>query len=155
PEKPPADRRAIPEQSLLQYKTTMESLHTMNYIAVGLGKNEFTAELYKVLAAYALQKQQPPYVLAGNVLGLADGKPVPREKHFQLDGLKRPLVDLVEVQAVGTVSVGVAGIVGKSLAEEVEKDKLDTSITFEKVNGKNGKQVVDNTGVLKQAVDAL
>src|SRR5205823_13844726 len=56
---------------------------------------------------------------------------------------------------VGTVSVGVAGIVGKSLAEEVEKDKLDTSITFEKVNGKNGKQVVDNTGVLKQAVDAL
>ena len=66
------------EESLLKYKTTMNALRDMGYIAVGAGKTEFAAGLGKITAEYALQKEQPPYTLAGNVVGLSEGKVVPR-----------------------------------------------------------------------------
>lgn len=138
------DKTSMRDQGLLRYKTMMNGLREMGYIAVGVGKTEFSVELDRVLAEYALQKAQPPYLLAGNLLGVANGKPIPLKARFQPPGLNRPLIDLAEVAMVGQVSLGVAGIVGKSLAEEVEKAKYDTSVTF-----------ANNAAILEAAVNAL
>jgi hypothetical protein len=129
----------------------MNSLREMGYIAVGLGKTEFSAEIDKIVGEYALQKEQPPFVLAANLMGLVQGKAVPIANYFPPpQGATRPLIGDLEVAKVGSVSIGVAGLVGKSLAEEVEKDKLDPSVTFVKVNNK-----IDNAGVLKNSIAAL
>jgi hypothetical protein len=139
------DKTSFQDQGLLRYKTTMNALREMGYIAVGVGKTEFTVEIDRVLGEYALQKQQPPFILAGNLMGVAGGKPIPREERFPVPpGANRPMIDLAEVAAVGRVTVGVAGIVGKSLAGEVVKAKFDPSVTF-----------ADNAGVLTSAVKAL
>jgi len=118
------------EESLLKYKTTMNALRDMGYIAVGAGKTEFAAGLSKITAEYALQKEQPPYTLAGNVVGLSEGKVVPRDKFFPAaPGARRPLVGLVEIAAFANVSVGIVGVVGKGV--DAEAAKLDSSIKVE------------------------
>jgi hypothetical protein len=111
---------APPEQTLLKYVTTMNSLREMGYLAVGLGQTEFASGLYPVLAGYALQKEQPPYILAGNVTTTSNGQPIPRDKAFPGPG-KRPMVGLAEIADIGGVLVGVAGVVGKSVFEEAQK----------------------------------
>lgn len=120
----------VEDQGRLKYKVVMNSLREMGYVAVGLGKGDFAAGVDNVLAEYALQKEQPPFVLAGNLLGVADGKPQPREERFpKPPGALRPMVGIAEVAEVGGVPVGVAGVVGKALAEEVKK--IDPGFTFE------------------------
>lgn len=111
---------ASPEQTLQKYLTTMNSLREMGYVAVGLGQTEFAAGLYPVLAGYALQKEQPPFILAGNVTTTSEGKLIPREQAFPGPG-KRPMVGLAEIADVGGVLVGVTGVVGKTVAEEAKK----------------------------------
>lgn len=146
------DKASFRDQGLLRYKTAMLALKEMGYLAIGIGKTEFSVELDRVLGEYALQSQQPPYLLAGNLVGVLDGKIVPRAQRFPSpvkDG--RPLVDLLEVASIGSVPVGVVGLIGKSLAEEIEAEKLDNSVTVIKDN--NGK--VNNAQVLKQAVAEL
>jgi nitrate reductase cytochrome c-type subunit len=147
------EKVTVQEQSLLKYKTMMTALREMNYIAVGVGKTEFKVELEKVLAEYALQKQQPPFTLAGNVLGFFGGKEIPRDQRFPAaaPGATRPMVEDIEVATVGNVQVGVAGVVAKSLATEVENEKLDPSITF----FKNAKGDFNTRGYLKQVVERL
>lgn len=111
-----------PEQSLLKYTATMNALREMGYVAVGVGKTEFNAGLFKVVAQYGLQKEQPPYTLAGNVAGVADGKPVPREAFFPpAPGGTRPLVGLAEVAEIGTAAIGIVGVVGPTVAKDAEK----------------------------------
>jgi 2',3'-cyclic-nucleotide 2'-phosphodiesterase (5'-nucleotidase family) len=126
PEKAP-DKPFHVEHALLRYKTTMNAIREMGYIAVGVGKTEFAIEIDKVLGEYALQKQQPPYILAGNLIGAG----LTREKRFPAPpGAKRPLIDQVEMARVGQVSVGVSAVVGKSIVEEVKKENLDPSVDF-------------------------
>lgn len=116
------------EQARLKYTATMNALREMGYVAVGVGKTEFNAGLTKVVAEYAQQKERPPFTLAGNVIGRSDGKPVPREAAFPGPG-ERPTVGLAEVADVGGVSVGIAGVVGKDVAEDGRK--ADPLIDFE------------------------
>ena len=89
----------------------MNALREMGYIAVGVGKTEFTVEIDQVLGEYALQKQQPPYLLAGNLLGVADGK-----NHFARAAIPRPAEGEATAhrprrgrRRSAQVSVGVAG----------------------------------------------
>jgi hypothetical protein len=117
-----------PEQEMLKYTATMNALREMGYIAVGVGKTEFDVGLLKVAAQYALQKEQPPFTLAGNVVGLSDGKPVPRADFFPGPGT-RPLVGLAEVAELGGVPVGVVGVVGPTVAKAAVK--ADPAIQFE------------------------
>ena len=141
----------VKDQALLKYKTTMDALRQLGYVAVGLGKTDFEIGVDSLNGEYALQKEQPPFVLAGNILGVVDGKPQEREKRFpKPPGAERPLVDLAEVAMVGDVPVGVVGLVGVSLAEEIEKEKLDPSITFRDDKGK-----INNTPVLDRALRSL
>jgi len=136
-------KTAIDDQAKMKYKLTMDALRDMGYLAVGVGKSEFTAGLDKVLGEYALQKEQAPYLLAGNLLGVANGKPLPREEKFpNPPGTTRPLIGVAEIATVGDLPIGVVGIVGKSLGAEVEK--LDSTITF-----------ADNGAVLKAAITGL
>ncbi|MBA4186530.1 MAG: hypothetical protein C0467_00785 [Planctomycetaceae bacterium] len=136
-------KSAIDDQAKLKYRLTMNALRDMNYVAVGVGKSDFTAELDKVLGEYVLQKEQPPYLLAGNLLGMTNGQPQPREDRFpKPPGATRPMIGVAEVAVVGGIPVGVVGIIGKTLAEEVKK--LDPSFTF-----------ADNGLVLKGAIAAL
>jgi hypothetical protein len=113
---------AVAEQSLLKYATAMNALREMGYVGIGVGKSEFSAGLLNVVAQYALQKEQPPYTLAGNVVGMADGKLIPRAEFFPpAPGGKRPLIGLDVVEEAGGVPVGVVGVVGPTLAKEAEK----------------------------------
>ncbi len=115
-------KSAVPDQGLLKYATGLNALRDMGYIAVGVGKTEFDAGLLRVVAEYALQKERPPFTLAGNVVGLADGKPIAREAFFPpAPGGNRPVVGLAEVAEIGTIPVGVVGVVGPSVARGAEK----------------------------------
>jgi hypothetical protein len=136
------ERSAIREQGQLKYAAAMNALREMGYLAVGLGKTEISADLLSLLSRYALQKEQRPFTLAGNAVGVSEGKVVPREQYFP--GQKRPLVELIEVGKVGAVPVGVAGVVGKALALDVKKAKLDGTLDF-----------LDAQATLKQAVNEL
>src|SRR5262249_37404052 len=112
----------VPEQSLLKYQTAMHALREMGYVGVGLGKTESGAGTLNILAEYALQKEQRPFVLAGNLMGKADGKLIPREQFFPPPpGGTRPLIGLTEVAEVGAVPVGFAGVVGKAVADDGRK----------------------------------
>lgn len=136
-------RVMVPEQSRMKYATAMASLREMGYVAVGVGKTEFSAGVLNAIAEYSLQKEQPPFVLAGNLLGKADGKLIPRDQFFpapQPGG--RPLVGLAEVADVGGVPVGVVGVIGKSVSEDGRK--ADQLLEF-----------ADTQETLKQGVAAL
>ena len=137
----PSEIVAPAEQMLLKYTTTMNALREMGYVAVGLGQTEFAADLYSVLAAYALQKEQPPFILAANVTTNSNGKPIPRESAFPGPG-KRPMVGMAEMADIGGVLVGVAGAVGKSVSDEAAK--ADPRVAF-----------LDVKAVLGQAVTSL
>lgn len=144
------EKASFRDQGLLRYKTAMLALKEMGYIAIGLGKTEFSVEIDRILGEYAFQNQDPPYILAANLLGKLDGKVVPRAQRWPVDE-RRPYIEMLEVASIGSVPVGVVGIIGKSLAEEIEAEKLDNSVTV--VKDANGK--VNNGPVLKQAVAAL
>ncbi|MBP3955879.1 hypothetical protein J8F10_11340 [Gemmata sp. G18] len=130
PEKP-----AVREQGRLKYIATMNALREMGYIAVGVGQTDITAQLDMLLGAYIAQKEQRPFTLAGNAVGLdGAGKIVPRLQRFPvLPGDTRPLIGSTEVADVGTLPIGIAGIVGKSLAVDARTKKLDTSIDFSEI----------------------
>jgi hypothetical protein len=120
----------VEDQTKLKYRLMMNALRELGYIAVGVGKSEFAAGIDNVLGEYALQKEQPPFLLAGNLLGLVGNQPQRREERFPTPpGATRPLVGSSEVVTVGTVPLGVVGVVGKAVADEARK--LDGSITFE------------------------
>ncbi|MCE9562242.1 MAG: hypothetical protein K8U57_09330 [Planctomycetes bacterium] len=135
-------KSAIDDQAKMKYKLTMNALRDMGYIAVGVGESDFAAGLDKLLGEYALQKDQPPYMLAGNLLGVSNGKPQPREDKYPSPHKNRQLIGVAEVASVNGMPIGVVGTVGKLLAAKLEK--LDTTITF-----------ADNGGLLKDAVTAL
>ncbi|HEX4607005.1 MAG TPA: hypothetical protein VH092_02250, partial [Urbifossiella sp.] len=115
-------KSAVPQQGLLKYATGMNALREMGYVAIGVGKTEFDAGLLNVVAEYALQKERSPFSLAGNVVGLADKKEIPRDVFFpSAPGGNRPVVGLAEVAEVGSVPVGVVGVVGPTVAKAAEK----------------------------------
>lgn len=138
--------KGVTEQAVLKYKTMMNALREMGYVAVGLGKTDLAVPggIDRLLGEYALQNDPPPYLLGGNVEGVIGGKRVSREERFKPGGFPRSLVDCTAVATVGSIPVGVVGIVGKSLAEEVEKEKIDPSIAF-----------ADEKGVIPAALAAL
>lgn len=119
----------VREQQLWKYAVAMESLREMGYIAIGAGKAEFAQGLYAVLDQYAAVKERPPYLLAGNVLGRLGKQPTPRTEAFAGPGT-RPMVGLVETAKAGSVSVGIAGVVGPSVQKEVEKLGPQTLVAF-------------------------
>ncbi|HEY1188591.1 MAG TPA: multiheme c-type cytochrome, partial [Gemmata sp.] len=130
------EKVAVREQGRLKYVATMNAMREMGYIAVGVGETELKAQLDMLLGAYIAQKEQRPFTLAGNAVGLGvddNGKPkvFPREQRFLTPpGDTRPLVGSVEVAEVGKVPIGVAGIVATPLAMSARKAKWDTSIDF-------------------------
>jgi len=141
------EKAAVESQGWLKYTATMNTLRDMGYLAVGVGKTEISADVYKLVAQYALQKEQRPFTLAANAVGIVEGKPVERQVHFPPPmGAKRPLVEAFEVGAVGKLDVGVAGVVGKVLADENKKAKWDDRIDFP-----NAKQAI--TGAAKMLKD--
>ena len=140
-------KTVVGEQAMMKYVAMMHALRDMGYVAVGVGRAEYAAGLLKVTGEYALQKDQPPYTLAGNVVGVTtvngNKVPVPRETYFPASpGGTRPIVGLAEVAEVNGVPVGVVSVTGPSLAKEVVK--LDSTIDFE-----------SNKAVLAAAVAAL
>jgi 2',3'-cyclic-nucleotide 2'-phosphodiesterase (5'-nucleotidase family) len=127
------EKVALAEQGKLKYTATMNALREMGYLGVGIGKTEMTADVLSLLATYALQKEQRPFTLAGNAVGVVNGKEEPRTVRFDMR-IKdaRPLVELIEVGKVGEVAVGVTGVVGGPLREDNIKHKWDTTINFPK-----------------------
>lgn len=127
------DAAKLGDQARMKYAAAMSSMREMGYLAVGVGKSEIKSDLFRTLASYGLQKEQRPFTLAANAGGLIEGKFVPREEHFKLniDEMKRrPLVGAHEVAPVGTVSVGVGGVVGLALHEANKEGKWDAGLDF-------------------------
>jgi hypothetical protein len=127
------EKSAIRDQGQFKYVAQMNALREMGYMAVGLGKTEISSDLLALLASYGYQKEQRPFTLAGNAVGVSGGKIVPREEWFNPNPGKkgaRPVVELIEVGTVGTVPVGVAGVVGKSLALDAKKANFDPTLDF-------------------------
>ncbi|MBX9585503.1 MAG: hypothetical protein K2X87_34790 [Gemmataceae bacterium] len=139
----PPRLRLPAEQARLRYVTSLHALRDMGYVAAGVGKTEFDGGLVRLVAEYPLQKEQPPYLLAGNLSGLADGKSVPREQFFPpAEGGARPTVGLAEVTTAGPVTVGVVGVVGDDVAAVGRK--ADKALGF-----------ADARAVLQRAVAGL
>ncbi|MCS7021587.1 MAG: hypothetical protein NZU63_07155 [Gemmataceae bacterium] len=119
----------VREQQLWKYAIAMESLREMGYVAIGAGKAEFAQGLYALLDQYAGVKARPPYLLAGNVLGRLGPQPTPRTEAF-LGPDGRPMVKVAEVAVVGSIPIGLAGVVGASVQKEVEKSSVQTLVAF-------------------------
>ena len=107
----------VPEQARMKYVASMKALKDMGYVAVGLGKSELDHGLIQVLGAYALQKADPPQILAGNLVGMRNGQVVPRDQEFPRGNGLPAMVELTTTLPVGGVPVGIAGVVGPSLAK--------------------------------------
>jgi hypothetical protein len=144
------ENAVVRDQGLLKYKMMMNALREMGYIGIGLGKNEFKVGIDRLLGQYALQKEQPPFILAGNLMGSINGKLQKREERFQLPGATRPMVDVGEYSNVGSVSLSVVGIVGKTVGEKVASENYDSSIAF----GWNNR-LWNNRDFLQDIVDKL
>lgn len=122
------NKSLVEEQASLKYITAMKSLKEMGYVAVGLGKSEFDHGLIQVLGAYALQTADPPQILAGNLVGLRNGAPVPAAQEFPRGPGQPPMIELTDVKTVGTVPVGFAGTIGPSLADQVMKQQGNAAL---------------------------
>src|SRR5262249_3695499 len=57
-------------QALLKYKTSMQALDLMKYVAVGVGPNEIAMPLTTALGEYSLNNPAPS-VLAANLFGVS------------------------------------------------------------------------------------
>ena len=120
---------AVPRQGVLKYAITMNTLREMGYLAVGVGKAEFTNGLYQILEQYAANKAQAPFTLCGNVGSMIGGRLTRRAEAFPGPG-DRPMVGLTAVAEVGTTSVGITGVVGPSITKEVEALGRKTLVGF-------------------------
>lgn len=102
-------------QALLKYKTSMEGLHWMGYLAAGIGRNETNFPLLSALAEWTLDNPTVPRILCANLQN--------REVNFP--GMVSP------VEVAGTVPrLGVVGVVAPSVSKEIR----DPSVTFDPVN---------------------
>lgn len=132
-------RGIVNDQVMLKYKTMMNALREMGYVAVGVGKAELDNGLFQILGQYALQRPDPPFILAGNLTGLQGKNQVPRAEAFPAvaPGATRPMVGLAEVASVGNVPVGIVGVVGPSVALAVGNKVTDVGFTSIKKNPKD------------------
>jgi hypothetical protein len=88
------------QQKLLKYETAMKALELMKYSAIGLGKTEFDLPLFHALAYSS--NHPKPRILAGNL-----------KDDFQVVGSW--------TVAETTPSVGIVGIIGAEIIDEVKK----------------------------------
>jgi hypothetical protein len=103
-------------QDMLKFETSMRALDLMNYVAVGLGKNEFCLDLINVLGFQVnFRPKEPPYLLASNLE----------------DNLKLVRTWVIEDKVKPTV--GVACLLGPSVVDDVKKFP---DLKFAKNNGK-------------------
>jgi hypothetical protein len=135
------EKAALAEQGKMKYVAALNALREMGYLGIGVGKTELQGDLISLLGEYAWQKERRPFTLAGNVEGVVPGKPgLPRVEMFPPPkGAKRPVVEAIEVGTLGTVTVGVAGVVGKALQDDNLKNKWDTTVDFP-----NAKKAIDD-----------
>lgn len=125
-----AAQKGLSKQNLLKYQATMKSLESMGYAAIGLGEYEFASDLYDLLTSFTLNNpNKPPFVLAGNILGVAerDGagrvtKTFSRAEKFPGGGEKaRPMIESYEiVERPGKPAVAIVGVVGPEVLAKVE-----------------------------------
>jgi len=126
------EKVALAKQGKLKYVAAMTAMREMGYLGVGIGKTELQGDLLSLLAEYALLKEQRPFSLAGNTE--VSGQPA--AKALLVQGFTRPLVDSVEAATVGSVPVGVAGVVSGALQADNKKFEWDKNVDFP--NAKKG-----------------
>ena len=109
------------DQALLKYKTAMTAMKAMGYRAVGIGQEEFNWQLHAVLGEFSLQaNNETPKVLAANLSNKKDNFP---------NGKLEPMIHDFEMIATRSrLNVGVVGIVGDPVINEVKK--IDKGIAF-------------------------
>jgi len=124
---PTKEYKSLYEQSLKKYETTMKALKEMGYAAVGLGQTDIESQLFQLLGRYTINNPgKPPIVLAGNLMGVQRNnmgaiiQTTPREKHFDVQS-DRPMVESYEVVTDPKLPFGVAGVIGASVRDPLEK----------------------------------
>ncbi|CAN5598941.1 hypothetical protein BH11PLA2_BH11PLA2_48520 [soil metagenome] len=141
--------KKIAVQDLLKYETAMKSLQAMGTVAVGLGDYDFDQRLDELLAKYALQNpNQPPVILAANLVGKVNAGILPRAQRFPGAG-KRAMVEDIEIVTKDPISgtpmlpVGVTAVIGRNVFEN-KIAKIDPNFDAE-----------DNGKVLKASLAAM
>ena len=132
----PPHSKGVKAQNLLKYKSTMEALREMGYLAVGLGEYDFATQLWDLLSAYTLNANgSPPAILAANLLGVSRndaGKVIetyPLSVAFPAVVGERPMVDASEISAPpGRPALGVVSAVGPPAADRA--GKFDRTLDF-------------------------
>ena len=134
----PAPGKGLSQQGLMKYAYFMKSLKEMGYVAVGLGKHEFQADVKETLGQFAVNNEGGgPIVLSANLVEVERDpndktkilKSTPREKAFEAPK-SRPLVEDVEVVSTPKINLGLIGLVGPSLAAEIVE--VASTYDFEK-----------------------
>jgi hypothetical protein len=92
-------------QALIKYRYSMAAMKEMGYAGVGFGKHEAALSLDKVFSAWALNEPQPP-LLAANFTD---------QGAFNVHSLVVKRVEKADV------NLGVAGLIGPMIHEEIEK----------------------------------
>jgi hypothetical protein len=133
------EKVALGEQGKMKYVATMSALRDMGYVAVGIGKTEISADLIGLLATYAYQKEQRPFTLAANVVGVNNNAMIPRTDLFRApnaDKGGRPVVEAYELATVGSVKLGAVGVVGHVLRDANKKENWgDKALDFPDAKG--------------------
>jgi len=150
-----APPKGIHQQNLLKYRTAMAALNEMGYAAIGLGEYDFSTQLFDLLSSYTLNNpNKPPFVLAGNLLGVARDntgkvtKAFTREEFFPGgDAKDRPMIDSHEVIVRPNLpAVGVVGVIGSNTADRIVA--LDKQFDF----ARDEKGIARSAPVIKAAL---
>ena len=110
----------LKSQTILKYRVAMESLKSMGYRGIGLGKNEFTLPLLDGLAEFTLQPgNESPAILTNNIANAESLFPSLRG-----EGSCVQATELIVTKSGR--SIGVTALVGNDLQAEALKadDKL-------------------------------
>lgn len=108
------EKGKLHKQSLLKYQVAMESLQTMDYRAIGVGKEEFRFPLIDALATFSLQDAKAyPRVLNANLLN--------RDTNYPSADGEGSMLRSSEVYPGKSIKVGIASVTGKALIPEIQK----------------------------------
>ena len=114
--KAPADLPNL--QGLIKYRYAMKAMKAMGYTAVGIGVNEASMPLFDALAEYSLNDPKPA-VVSANLL----------DRSTKFADMVKAWQQADPIQGA-TVSLGVTGLTGPTVKEEIEKK--DASDHFDK-----------------------
>ncbi len=141
--------KILRKQALLKYQVAMRCMKAMGYRAVGLGKEEFALGLLETVEEFSGQPgNEQPRIVAANLAGYRVANNVEtKATYFRNGNLTGSAIgDWEIIPTKSKISLGVLGIIGEALVEEVagkegekpaeQAKRIDPKIVFAPDSGK-------------------